>query len=143
MEVKIVSQEKNELTKRVEAQCSVTHSSGATPSRKDLQVKIAAKLDTKPELVVVKKIDSQFGSAQSSVVAYAYDTTDEMVAMEPKYVVEKNKYEEAKPEPVVEEPKAEAAPEPKADEAPAEEPPEQPKTEEPAAEEKKEEAKAE
>jgi small subunit ribosomal protein S24e len=55
----------------------------ATPSRKTLQEKIAAKQGSKPELTVIKNIKTQFGQKKVEVVAYIYDDMKSLLAAEP------------------------------------------------------------
>ena len=71
MSINITTQQKNETLNRDELVVAVSVE-GATPSRKDLQVKIAAKANAKPELVVIDHIKTGFGNAGVEVTAYVY-----------------------------------------------------------------------
>ncbi len=63
----------------------------ATPSRKELQQKIATLEKAQPELVVIKKIITQFGKNKVEVIAHVYDSEKALKAAEPAYMVERNK----------------------------------------------------
>lgn len=90
MKVKITSQTRNELLKRVEVFAEITNED-ATPKRSVVQEKIAILADGTPELTVIDTINTQFGSGNGTVKAFLYDTEKDKVDASPKYVVEKNK----------------------------------------------------
>jgi ribosomal protein S24E len=68
----------------------------ATPSRKDLQQKVATKQGSKPELTVIKKINTKFGVKKVEVVAYIYDDMKSLKAAEPEHVQKRHGLIEAK-----------------------------------------------
>ena len=116
---------------------------GATPSTDKVREEIAKQAKAKPELTVVRKIDVAYGSGNSVVSAYVYNSQESLEKTEREYMITKNKpaeKEEAAEE--AEEPKKEAAEEPK--EEAKEEASEEPKQESAeASEDSKEEEKKE
>lgn len=99
----------------------VIEKKATSPSRIELQKEIAKKEKAKPELVVVKNIDVQYGTNEFKVTALIYSNADDYKRLVSKALAKKSVIP-------VEEPKEEAK-----EEAPAEEAA-------PAEEEKKEEA---
>ncbi len=80
----------------------------AVPARQDIIKSIAEQSGTKPELVVVKKIDPSFGSHKASVAAYVYKNKADLDRIEEKKKLAKTGFKEAKKEePKQEAPKAE------------------------------------
>ena len=122
MKIDITQKNDNALLGRVELTGSVSFE-GATPKRSDVVTQIASSLKTKPELVIVRKLESKYGGGVASVVAHAYKDKAVLERIEREYMRERNKLPE--PEPAVEEEKTdskEAAPEEKKEEKAQEEP---------------------
>jgi ribosomal protein S24E len=73
---------------------------GVTPSRKELVKEVAAKVGSKPELIVIKHIYTQYGSQDIKVIAHVYKKREDLERVEEEYLVKKNVVEEpeAKPE---------------------------------------------
>ena len=136
MKVNIVKREKNPLLKREELEFTVEESKGV-PSRKNIVEKLAAQTNAKAGAVVVKKVETVFGSKDFQGKANVYETPEDLKKVEPDFLMArtegKKKAGEAKP---AEEKKEEKPAEEKKEEAPKEE-----KKEEAPKEEKKEEKK--
>jgi RNA polymerase subunit RPABC4/transcription elongation factor Spt4 len=96
------------------------------PSKAEVKVALAEKTKSKPETVIIKNILSSFGSQSFKIVAFAYDSKEDL---------EKAEGKQAEPEAPAEE--AAPAEQPAAEEKPAEAPKEESK-EETKPEEKKE-----
>ena len=155
MKIDVESERVNRLLHRTEMWCNID-TDGTTPSRKEIIQQIAAKKGVKEELVVVDKIDQEFGKKVAKAYVKVYESEKAAQGIEPDYrherakkaMEEKPKAEEKPAEeaaPAAEETKGDAAPvEEKKDEQVAEEKAGEPeKPEESKAEEKKEEAKPE
>ena len=135
MEIKIISQKYNPLLKRKEVVFKVEHEKiGGTPPRLEIKARLAQMLKMKLEQVYVRKVETKTGTRIALGEACGYDTVEQAVRIEPKYVIERNTPKE----------KAEEAEKPKKEEK-AEEPkkPEKPTEETKEAEEPKEVEKAE
>ena len=140
MKIDVESERVNRLLHRTEMWCSID-TGGITPSRKEVIQQIAAKKGVKEGLVVVDKIDQEFGKKVAKAYVKVYESEKAAQGVEPSY-----RHERAK-KAMEEKPKKEEAP--KAEEKPAEEKPAEggapveEKKGEPVAEEKGEEAKPE
>ena len=110
MKVTITEKKENALLSRVEVSGSVSFD-GATPKRSDVIVQVASALKTKPELVIVRKLDSKYGGGEAVLSAHAYKDAAALERVEREYMRTRNKLPE--PEPVEEEAKEEPAEEKK------------------------------
>jgi small subunit ribosomal protein S24e len=102
MEVKIISQKYNPLLKRKEVIFEVRHEqTKGTPPRFEIRTKLAERLKMKLEQVYVKKVETKTGTMIALGEANAYDSVEQAMLTEPKYVIERNtpkeKAEEEKP----------------------------------------------
>ncbi|MFC1728237.1 30S ribosomal protein S24e [Nanoarchaeota archaeon] len=133
--MKILNKNEQPLLSRTEVDIEITYE-GITPSRADIKKQIASQLNTDEKLVVVRKIDAQYGEKNAEVLAYSYKNEEDMKRIETENALNKGMPKEKKAEGAeakpAEEKKEEAKPEEKKEEKPAEEKP---------AEEKKEEGK--
>jgi small subunit ribosomal protein S24e len=124
MDIKVLEEKKNPLLQRREVKFSVSHNLG-TPSRDDIKAKIAAYLNSKPELVIIDNMKSEFGKRETKGYAKIYETAERLKSVETEHIVQRNeKKKEAKKEgeapkeaPKAEAPKAEAKAEAKPAEA--------------------------
>ncbi|MBU1974927.1 MAG: 30S ribosomal protein S24e [Nanoarchaeota archaeon] len=126
MKLEITNRKKNPLLSREEITALLLFE-GKTPARLDVLDSAANALNTKKELVIVKKINTQFGEEKADVLIFKYDSKETLEKLEPEYVKKKH----SKP---TKKEGEEQAPEAAPAEAPAE-------TKEDSAEAKKEEAK--
>ncbi len=130
MDIKVLEEKKNPLLQRREVRFSVSHNLG-TPSREDIKAKIAAYLNSKPELVIIERMNPEFGKRETRGYAKIYETAERLKSVETEHIVQRNeRKKEAKKE--GEAPKAEVK---------AEAPKEAPKAATPKAEAKPAEAK--
>lgn len=110
-----MEEKKNPLLQRREIQFSISHNLG-TPSRDEIKGKLAAYLNSKPELVIIERMRSQFGKRETRGYAKIYETAERLKSVETEHIIQRN---EKKPAPAKEEGKAAearpaAAPEKKA-----------------------------
>jgi len=138
MGLKIVSQKEEKLLSRINVKAELTFEQ-ATPSTQDVAKKIATAVKKDEKLVVVKKIDTHYGTRQADVDAVVYDSEKAKEKIE---VIPQKKRkaaaEAAKPKEGAEAPKEEAPAAAKPAEAPVEEKKEEPTKEEAKPEEKSE-----
>ncbi len=112
MDIKVLEEKKNPLLQRREVKFSVSHNLG-TPSREEIKGKIAAYLNSKPELVIIDNMRSEFGKRETKGYAKIYESVERMKSTETEHIVQRNeKKKEAKKEGEApkEAPKAEAKP---------------------------------
>lgn len=90
MEISITEEIYNPLIGRKEIQAIITHLGEVTPTRDVVRSKVAAQLNMDKNQVVIQKILGNFGEPQSKVTAHCYDDPNEVLAIEPKYLLKRN-----------------------------------------------------
>ncbi len=110
MNIKIVEQKANQLLKRQEVLFKIEHE-GATPKRDDVKAKLAALLNSKPDLIVIMRMRSEFGKRETVGRANIYETMERLKQVEPEHLLQRGarKAEQAKAE-AKETPKPEVKP---------------------------------
>ena len=100
MKVNIISKKQNPLLKRKEVTFSVDHAqNGGTPSRVGIRKQLASLLQTKPEMVYVKNLETKTGQMIAIGKANVYDSIEQGKLMEPKHVIARNALPEKPEEP--------------------------------------------
>ena len=89
MKLQIKSQKEEELLSRNKVEAELEFEDSAVPSRKDIITKIAEMIKSEPDLVVVTKVDTHFGSHKAIVHAYAYKNKQERDRIEDKKMLVK------------------------------------------------------
>lgn len=90
MKVNIVSSGKNKLLDRKELEFEVQDSK-TSPTRKEIVASLAALNETKPENVVIEKINSGFGAKNFTGTARIYADTGKMGKIENKHLGNRDK----------------------------------------------------
>jgi len=91
MEVKIIDKKYNPLLKRKEVVFEVNHEKvKGTPSRLEIRAKLAELLKMKLEQVYLRKMETKTGTMIALGEANGYDTAEQAMLIEPKYVIERN-----------------------------------------------------
>lgn len=85
MNVNLISNTENKLLERKEIQAEVSFD-GATPKRAELKEAVSHKVGANPELVVLRKVSSNFGRKTVLIIAHAYSKKDSLMSIEPVYV---------------------------------------------------------
>ncbi len=93
MEVKINKDDKQVLLDRRTITGTVFFPEKSIPSRKDLRDELAKELKADAGLIVIKKIDSIFGSTKAEFEAHVYEKEDVKNKLEPKYILKRNSFE--------------------------------------------------
>ncbi|MGD9912409.1 30S ribosomal protein S24e [Methanothrix sp.] len=96
MDIEIVSERENPLLKRREIVLKVIHGEGPTPTRKSVVERLAAIKDSKPGLVVIRKMNSLFGRRESIAHARIYESEERMRQVENPHIVKRNVFTEQK-----------------------------------------------
>ncbi len=89
MQLKIVSKKENVLLGRTEYVIEVR--ANATPSRKELLTRLAAELGADKDLIIIRKIETRTGTPDVVVYVRVYKDRAQLEAIEPKYIIERNK----------------------------------------------------
>jgi len=91
MNIKIISDQKNELLKRREVTFQVEHNqTGATPSRLEIRKGVADTLKVNVDLVFIKKFETKTGTRTALGVANVYDSLEQAKLIEPEYIIKRN-----------------------------------------------------
>ena len=86
----IIKERDNRLIRRLEIEGIVVHIGKGTPSRNDV-VKAIAKLYNKPEeLIIVKKILSEYGMGMSKIKVHIYEDINRLKSFEPEYIIKRH-----------------------------------------------------
>ncbi|MBN2111371.1 MAG: 30S ribosomal protein S24e [Methanosarcinaceae archaeon] len=104
MDIRIIKEKNNAILNRRELNLDIGFK-GATPSRDQVKGKIAAMLNVPLELVIIQKMEKEFGKQAVSAYVKVYENADRMKQIEADYVLKRN----VLPEPEVEEEAEEAA----------------------------------
>ncbi len=115
MRLDITKREKNPLLHREEIYFQVTESK-ITPSRKEVRAKIAALVNAKEELVIIDKIESEFGKKEFKGYVKVYESKEFRDQVDLPYLSKRIKEEEKSAEPVSEASKEKPKEEVKAEE---------------------------
>lgn len=85
MEIEILKTNKEQLMKRTSFEAKVVFQ-GKTPSRTDMKKDLCHKLNSKENLVVVRKIITDYGSERAVLNGYFYDDEATMKKLENQYI---------------------------------------------------------
>ena len=125
MEIQIIKDKTNPILKRREISLKVKNKT--TPSRIEVKSKLAALLNSKPELIVIEHLDTVFGKQEIGGAVSIYQSEERLKQLAHQHLVARDapKVKEgaeapaaapaAKEPEVKAEPRAEAKPEPKAE----------------------------
>ena len=89
MDIKVIEERNNPLLQRREVKFSVSHNLG-TPSREEIKAQIAAHLNSKPELVIIERMKSEFGKRETRGYAKIYETVERMKSVETAHIIQRN-----------------------------------------------------
>ncbi len=91
MEIEIVEERDNPLLFRKEIKFVVRHEDGGTPRRSEVLKKLAAMLDVDKEVVLIHKMESEFGKRETRGYAKVYRSYEDLKDIEPDYLIERHK----------------------------------------------------
>ncbi|TET90795.1 MAG: 30S ribosomal protein S24e [Methanomassiliicoccales archaeon] len=133
MQAEIVSRKENPLLKRIELQFKIVHHGEGTPTRDTVREEVAKLAKAPKERVIIDHMNSQFGKLETLGYAKVYDSKEDALEIERKYVLGRNKLIELEKKKKVKKVGAykpeEEEPEPEAEKAESEQEPEAPKEE--------------
>jgi small subunit ribosomal protein S24e len=104
LDIQVIEEKSNPMLNRREVVFKVIHDE-ATPSRKSVVERLAATMNSKPGLVFVDSLRTEFGKRETVGYAKIYETAERAKQVERPHIVERNtfvkaeeKAKEAKPE---------------------------------------------
>ena len=87
---------KNALFDRKEANALISFS-GPTPKREEIKKEICSKIGANPQLSVLSKVETQYGSTKINVTLHVYENEEKMKKTEPYHLLVRDKIAEKKP----------------------------------------------
>ncbi len=93
MKLELTSTKINKVVGRKELAFKVTEAS--TPSRADVRREIAVLMRTEPDNVYVRVLEAKSGTRVTTGLAHVYNNAVTAEAVEPKYIITRNKGKEA------------------------------------------------
>ncbi len=89
MEIQIVSKDAKPLLSRTEVAARIAFQ-GATPTRKEVIKALAKALGEKEDLIILRRIDTAFGSQSGKVLGYVYNDRKALETLEHESVLKKH-----------------------------------------------------
>jgi small subunit ribosomal protein S24e len=89
MDIKILEDKNNVLLNRRELDFTVKYE-GPTPSRSDIRNKLAAMLNAPFELLIIQKVDTEYGMQEARGYAKLYADEVRMKEIEHEYILKRN-----------------------------------------------------
>lgn len=89
MEIEILEKRENPLAERVEVRFRVSHPRAATPPRLEVKERLASLLQVNPSLIVIEKMVSLHGKAETMGIARSYQDEGKMKSLEPEYLLKR------------------------------------------------------
>jgi len=86
MNIEVLKQQKEPLTKRSYFEAKVVFE-GKTPSRLDMKKDLCAKLSSKDNVTVIRRIINDYGSERALLDGYVYDDEETLKRLENRYVL--------------------------------------------------------
>lgn len=100
MTLEVSNRHDNALLGRVELEIALSHDQKATPTREDVRKQVAEAESTKPKLVIVKRMEPEFGHGRTRGWVHVYKDEEGLRRLEPHHLLVRHGLEEtAKPEP--------------------------------------------
>jgi len=87
LKIEILEEKENKPLARKEITFKVDHAGGTTPSRADVRAKIVAQFDADEARVVIRSLETKFGSGVAEGIARIYDTPEQMQKVERKHLL--------------------------------------------------------
>ncbi|MEA1906202.1 MAG: 30S ribosomal protein S24e [Euryarchaeota archaeon] len=94
MKIEIIKDEKNVLLDRRDIVCNII-AEGTTASRENVKNMLVALLDTEPELMILDRMNTQYGTRDILGYARLYSDLPQLQATEPDYMSARNAAKES------------------------------------------------
>ena len=85
----VVSQKENKVIQRREVVVRIEHRGKGTPSRPDVINAVSKLMEVNPDLVVVRRIETEYGRDASKAWVHIYWDKAALEKFEPRYVLER------------------------------------------------------
>jgi ribosomal protein S24E len=98
MNIEVTNRHENVLLSRVEIEVAITHDQQATPKRDELRDAVADRESTKAKLVIVQRMEPQFGRGHTRGFVHVYKDEEGLRRMEPHHLLVRHGMVEAQAE---------------------------------------------
>ncbi|MCX8185098.1 MAG: hypothetical protein RMI56_03440 [Sulfolobales archaeon] len=88
-EMRVVSERYNSLVPRLEVEAIVSHQGSPTPSRKTIAEALSKIYSKNPDLIVVRKVETEYGAGASRIYAHIYEDLGRLRSFEPEYILKR------------------------------------------------------
>lgn len=96
MDVEVGKRVENVLLGRVELEITISHDAKGTPKREEVQKKVAEMEDAKSELVIVRRMDPEFGRGMTKGTVRVYKDAANLKRLEAHHILVRHKLAEKK-----------------------------------------------
>ena len=96
MDVEVSKRQENVLLGRIELDLKIMHSEKATPKREEVQKKVAEMESAKSELVIVRRMEPEFGRGTTRGIVRVYKDAANLKRLEAHHILVRHKLAEKK-----------------------------------------------
>lgn len=96
MKFEKMEEKKNLAFERKEANAVISFS-GPTPKREEIKKEICTKIGANPQMSVLSKVETKYGSTKINATLHIYESEDSMKKIEPHHLLVRDKLAEKKP----------------------------------------------
>lgn len=90
MDIEIEDRRENKLLDRTEVRFVVFHGGDPTPTRAEVRSALAETLDADEDQLILHRVRSEFGRGRSTGYAKLYDSKEDAIERERRYVLARN-----------------------------------------------------
>ncbi len=92
MEVEVIEETENPLLYRIEVKFVIRHEDSGTPTRAEVLKKLAAVLDVDKEVLLLDRMESEFGKRETVGYAKVYESVEKLEEIEPEHKIERHRH---------------------------------------------------
>ena len=90
MDIAILERKENPLLHRDEIKLKVSHLQQPIPQRKDVVMRLSAEVNKEPDTIILRKMNSKFGSSYSIADVFVYESSDYAKRIERPHVLKRH-----------------------------------------------------
>ncbi|MCR8433608.1 MAG: 30S ribosomal protein S24e [Crenarchaeota archaeon] len=88
--IKKIKEFSNPLLRRKEYLFAIIHDGEPTPSRVRIREELSKLLGISRDLIVVRKLKTEFGTNTSYATVHIYESKDDLLSIEPKHILKRD-----------------------------------------------------
>ena len=89
-DAEIIEEKFNPLIERLEVSLKIIHMGEGTPSRGVLKLEIAKLYNKTPDLVYIRRVESNYGFCETLVEAHIYNSVERAKKFEPEHIIKRD-----------------------------------------------------